>query len=107
MIRGESTWEPIRTLETVQPRIPQRIDELARSHDVRQCRGFGELETDALRRQGGEDILVVVGGVIPPSDRKALEDAGVAAIYPPGTHIPDAAREILQLLRARHKERAA
>jgi methylmalonyl-CoA mutase len=61
----------------------------------------------ALKDQGGEDILVVVGGVIPPSDRKALEDAGVAAIYPPGTHIPEAAREILQLLRARHKERAA
>jgi methylmalonyl-CoA mutase len=61
----------------------------------------------ALKDQGGDDILVVVGGVIPPSDRKALEDAGVAAIYPPGTHIPEAAREILQLLRARHKERAA
>jgi methylmalonyl-CoA mutase len=62
---------------------------------------------DALRRQGGEDILVVVGGVVPPRDRKALEDAGVAAIYPPGTNIPEAAREILGLLRARHKERAA
>ena len=62
---------------------------------------------EALRRQGGEDILVVVGGVIPSRDRKALKDAGVAAIYPPGTHIPDAAREILRLLRARHREHAA
>jgi methylmalonyl-CoA mutase len=62
---------------------------------------------EALRRQGGEDILVVVGGVVPPADRKALEDAGVAAIYPPGTNIPEAAREILELLRTRHKERAA
>jgi methylmalonyl-CoA mutase len=62
---------------------------------------------EALKEQGGEDILVVVGGVIPTRDRKALVDAGVAAIYPPGTHIPEAAREILRLLRARHKEHAA
>jgi methylmalonyl-CoA mutase len=62
---------------------------------------------EALRREGGEDILVVVGGVVPPADRKTLEKAGVAAIYPPGTNIPEAAREILALLRARQKERAA
>jgi methylmalonyl-CoA mutase len=61
----------------------------------------------ALKEQGGGDILVVVGGVIPTRDRKALMDAGVAAIYPPGTHIPDAAREILRLLGVRHKEHAA
>ena len=62
---------------------------------------------EALKEQGGEDILVVVGGVIPTRDRKALTDAGVAAIYPPGTQIPEAAREILRLLRARHQEHAA
>jgi methylmalonyl-CoA mutase len=62
---------------------------------------------DALREQGGDDILVVVGGVVPPADRQALKEVGVAAIYPPGTNIPEAAREILELLRTRHKERAA
>jgi len=62
---------------------------------------------EELRRQGGEDILVVVGGVVPPKDRELLRKAGVAAVYPPGTNIPDAAREILRLLRARHEERAA
>ncbi|MGH6902538.1 MAG: methylmalonyl-CoA mutase, partial [Geminicoccaceae bacterium] len=62
---------------------------------------------EALRQQGGEDILVVVGGVVPPADRQALENAGVAAIYPPGTNIPEAAREILKLLRDRRTERAA
>jgi methylmalonyl-CoA mutase len=62
---------------------------------------------EALRQQGGEDILVVVGGVVPPPDQQVLKDAGVAAIYPPGTNIPEAAREILKLLRARRKERAA
>ena len=61
----------------------------------------------ALRAQGGDDILVVVGGVVPPADHQMLKDAGVAAIYPPGTNIPQAAREILGLLRSRHEERAA
>ena len=62
---------------------------------------------EALKDQGGEDILVVVGGVIPSRDRKALADAGVAAVYPPGTNIPAAAREILRLLRVRHEVHAA
>jgi methylmalonyl-CoA mutase len=61
----------------------------------------------ALRRAGGEEILVVVGGVVPSADHDFLRGAGVAAIYPPGTNIPEAAREILELLRARQRERAA
>ena len=58
------------------------------------------------RRQGGEDILVVVGGVVPPADHDFLRQAGVAAIYPPGTSIPDAAREILALLHDRQRHAA-
>jgi methylmalonyl-CoA mutase len=54
-----------------------------------------------LRKQGADDILVVVGGVIPAQDYDELRDAGVAAIFGPGTNIPDAAREILQLLERR------
>ncbi|MEM7023558.1 MAG: methylmalonyl-CoA mutase [Pseudomonadota bacterium] len=61
----------------------------------------------ALKDQGGEEILVVVGGVIPPQDHAELEEAGVAAIYPPGTHIPEAAQEILSLLRRKQDQRAA
>ena len=57
----------------------------------------------ALKEQGGEEILVVVGGVIPQQDHAGLEEAGVAAIYPPGTHIPEAAQEILRLLRRKHE----
>ena len=57
-----------------------------------------------LRKQGGGDILVVCGGVIPPGDYDFLLDAGVAAIYGPGTNIPHAAAEILDLLRRRHTE---
>jgi methylmalonyl-CoA mutase len=55
----------------------------------------------ALKEQSGEDILVVVGGVIPTQDHDPLKNAGVAAIFPPGTHIPEAAREILRLLASR------
>jgi len=57
-----------------------------------------------LRKQGGGDILVVCGGVIPPGDYDFLLDAGVAAIYGPGTNIPHAAAEILELLRRRHTD---
>ena len=51
-----------------------------------------------LRKQGGDEILVVVGGVIPAQDYDELRDAGVAAIFGPGTNIPAAAAEILGLL---------
>jgi methylmalonyl-CoA mutase len=53
---------------------------------------------EELRRQGAGDILVVLGGVVPPQDYEALKKAGVAAIYGPGTNIPMAAHEILELL---------
>jgi methylmalonyl-CoA mutase len=52
----------------------------------------------ALKQQGGDDILVVCGGVIPPQDYDFLTSAGVAAIYGPGTNIPLAASEILRLI---------
>ncbi len=57
----------------------------------------------ALRAQGGDDILVVCGGVIPPQDYDFLMKQGVSAIYGPGTNIPAAAGEILSLIRRRRK----
>ena len=57
-----------------------------------------ELITE-LKKAGGNDILVVCGGVIPASDYECLRSAGVSAIFGPGTNIPDAAREVLALLR--------
>ena len=54
-----------------------------------------------LRKQGGDDIVVVVGGVIPAQDYEFLHDAGVAAVFGPGTNIPAAAVEVLGLLRRR------
>ncbi|MGB8181232.1 MAG: methylmalonyl-CoA mutase [Stellaceae bacterium] len=52
----------------------------------------------ALKAQGAGNILVVCGGVIPPQDYAFLQEAGVAAIYGPGTNIPLAASEVLQLI---------
>jgi len=52
----------------------------------------------SLKALGREDILVIVGGVIPKRDYDYLYDAGVVGIFGPGTRIPDAAIEILELL---------
>ncbi len=54
-----------------------------------------------LRSRGAETTLVVVGGVIPPQDYDYLYDAGVAAVYGPGTNIPRAAEEMLDLIQRR------
>ena len=51
-----------------------------------------------LARQGAPDVLVVAGGVIPPQDHEALERAGCALIFGPGTRLPDAARRLLAQL---------
>ena len=51
-----------------------------------------------LQKLGRPDILVFVGGVIPPEDFKTLEAMGVAAIFPPGTVIPEAAIKVLDRL---------
>ncbi|MCJ7438213.1 MAG: cobalamin-dependent protein, partial [Acidimicrobiia bacterium] len=51
-----------------------------------------------LRKQGGDEILVVCGGVIPPQDYEFLHDAGVAAVFGPGTNVPEAAAKVLALL---------
>jgi methylmalonyl-CoA mutase len=57
---------------------------------------------ESLRSLGGGDIITICGGVIPPQDYDFLQQAGTAAIYGPGTNIPVAASEILQLIKARH-----
>ncbi len=54
----------------------------------------------ALDAAGRSDITVVVGGVIPPQDFAALRAAGAAAVFPPGTVVTDAARQVLDALNA-------
>ncbi|HUJ03157.1 MAG TPA: methylmalonyl-CoA mutase [Rhizomicrobium sp.] len=57
----------------------------------------------ALKKQKAEDILVVCGGVIPQQDYAFLQKAGVAAIFGPGTNIPEAASRVLTLIRGRRR----
>jgi methylmalonyl-CoA mutase len=67
-----------------------------------------ELKTE-LAAQGREDIMIVVGGVVPPQDYEALKRAGAEAIFPPGTVIADAAEKLLHSLNRRlgHEQAAA
>jgi methylmalonyl-CoA mutase len=51
---------------------------------------------EALRSQGASDIVVFVGGVVPPQDYDFLYAAGVKGIYGPGTPVPQSARDILE-----------
>jgi len=55
----------------------------------------------ALKKQGREDIMIIIGGVIPPQDYDALYKAGAEAIFPPGTVIADAAEELIHKLNVR------
>ena len=52
----------------------------------------------ALKSANSDEIKVICGGVIPADDYDMLYDAGVSAIFGPGTHIPDAAKDILKIL---------
>jgi methylmalonyl-CoA mutase len=54
----------------------------------------------ALEKEGGGDIMIVVGGVIPPADFAALFKAGAKAVFGPGTNIPVAAADLLAKLNA-------
>ncbi|MDP7093008.1 MAG: methylmalonyl-CoA mutase, partial [Gammaproteobacteria bacterium] len=56
---------------------------------------------EELKQQGAGDIVVVCGGVIPPKDYDELRNAGVSAVYGPGTNIPEAAGEVLDIVRER------
>ena len=56
---------------------------------------------DALKKEGGDDILVVVGGIIPPADYGFLNDAGAAGIFGPGTPVTESANQVLDALEKR------
>ena len=54
----------------------------------------------ALAEEGRPDIMVVIGGVIPPDDVATLREMGAAAVFPPGTVIADSALDLLAKLSA-------
>jgi methylmalonyl-CoA mutase len=55
----------------------------------------------ALSEQGRDDVMIAIGGVIPPGDYEALTAAGAAAIFPPGTVIAEAAAKLIRALNDR------
>jgi methylmalonyl-CoA mutase len=55
---------------------------------------------EALAELGADDVMIVVGGVIPPDDVPTLLEMGAAAVFPPGTVIAEAALDLLQKLSA-------
>ena len=73
------------------------VSSLAAGHKTLVPQVIGE-----LKKLGRDDILVIAGGVIPPQDYKYLYDAGVAAIFGPGTSVARAAKQILEILILTH-----
>ncbi|WP_373501346.1 methylmalonyl-CoA mutase [Desulfococcus sp.] len=57
---------------------------------------------EELRKAGGEDIMVIAGGVIPPGDYDFLYQAGVKAVFGPGTPITDSADKVLSMLEEKY-----
>ena len=86
---------------------PQEVAELGIASNV-QIIGISSLAaghktllpelTEALKGNGGGDIIVVCGGVVPRGDYEFLREAGVSAIFGPGTNVLDAMRSVLDLL---------
>ena len=56
---------------------------------------------DALKAQGRKDIMIIVGGVIPPKDIQTLKDMGAKAVFLPGTNIPKCVVEVLDVVNTR------
>jgi methylmalonyl-CoA mutase len=86
---------------------PEEIARLAADHDVdivgASSLAAGHLTLvpelrDALNKLGRQHIMIVAGGVIPPDDIPALQAAGAADVFPPGTVIPEAAERLVEML---------
>jgi len=56
---------------------------------------------EALKDADRNDIMIIVGGVIPPEDVQTLKDMGAKAVFPPGTNIPEAVLEVLDVVNMR------
>ncbi len=92
--------------------VPEEAARMAVDNDVHaigissQAAGHKTLVPElirALKEIGAEGITVVLGGIIPPKDYAFLREAGVDAIFGPGTAIPGACREVLRVIRERTK----
>jgi methylmalonyl-CoA mutase len=86
--------------EAAQDAIDNDVHVIGISSQAAGHRTLAPLLIEELKRRGAGDILVICGGVIPQQDYDVLMRAGVKAIFGPGTNIPAAAKEILDLIRA-------
>ena len=91
---------------------PQEVAQQAVDSDVHvvgvssQAAGHKALVPDLvkeLQKSGAGNMVVICGGVIPPQDHQFLYEAGVTAIFGPGTRIVDAAKEVLDAVRERKR----
>jgi len=93
--------------EAAQDAIDNDVHAIGISSQAAGHRTLAPQLVEALKRQGAEDILVICGGVIPQQDYEFLYSKGVKAIFGPGTNIPDAAANILRLIREGRRPEAA
>ena len=81
--------------EVVKQAVENDVHVIGISSQVAGHKTLIELLMGILKKENSDDIIVVVGGVIPPQDYGFLKDLGVTCIFGPGTAIPEAAREVL------------
>ncbi|MFL2739453.1 MAG: methylmalonyl-CoA mutase [bacterium] len=81
--------------EVVKQAVENDVHVIGISSQVAGHKTLIELLMGLLKKENSEDIVVVVGGVIPPDDYGFLKDLGVSCIFGPGTAIPGAAHEVL------------
>ena len=93
--------------EAAQDAIDNDVHVIGVSSQAAAHRTLAPALVEALKEAEADEILVICGGVIPAQDYGFLKEHGVAAIFGPGTNIPDAAREVLRLIRERGGKIAA
>ena len=89
--------------------LSSRADVVGISSHVGSHKALISALSACLREQGGEDTLLVCGGIIPPADLPALEAAGTRAVYAPGANSLEIATDLMSLLQNRsfQRQRAA
>ena len=86
-------------LEAAQDAVDNDVHVVGISSQAAGNRTLAPQLVEALREADAEEIIVVCGGVIPKQDYDFLREAGVKAVFGPGTGIPEAAKDVLRLIR--------
>src|SRR5690606_28113956 len=89
--------------EAAELAISEKVDVVGISSLAAGHRTLAPQLVEALKGRGADDIIVVVGGVIPRQDYQFLFDHGVSAVFGPGTNVLDAARGVLDLMEGKRR----